>query len=200
MGYAHGIRWTDDLIKKSVREVMDAFELDRMPSRKECERHFGNGCLANVVTKREGGWYALADEMGLSMKHSETYFGKRHEAIAVDMIRAHGFNAERMTQNFPYDILVNGNIKVDVKVSHLYKGAKGNFYSFGLEKKFATCDIYILFTVSDENDITGTYIVPSKFVMRNKQISMGERKSKYERFKDKWDYVELYSDFYASVV
>lgn len=200
MGYTHGKHWTDERIKEAIREVMTARELDRMPSRKECSQHFGDECLTNAVSKRKGGWASLAAEMGLSMKNSETYFGNRHEAIAVDMLHAHGFDAERMPQNFPYDILVNGCIKVDVKVSHLYRGTQGNFYSFNLEKKFATCDIYILFTVSDENEITGIYIVPSKFVMRNTQICIGEYQSKYRKFLDKWDYIDLYSDFFEAIV
>lgn len=200
MGYTHGIRWTDDLIISSVREVMTAFELDRMPSLKECERYFGNTCLTNAISKRKGGWYALAEEMRLSVKQGDTYFGKKHEAIAIEMLRERGFDVERMAQNFPYDILVNENIKVDVKASHLYSAKEGKFYSFNLEKNFATCDIYILLTVSDTDEVTGTYIVPSKFVMRNTQIGMGEHQSKYERFKDRWDYIELYSDFIKTVV
>lgn len=151
MGYAHGIQWTDEKIKQGIREVIAAYKLDRMPSRGECEQHFGNSCLASVISRRKGGWYALAKEMGLPIKKSETYLGKQQERIVCEVLTAKGFDVDKMPQNFPYDILVDNAVKIDVKASHLYKSKQGNFYAFNLEKKYATCDVYILLTL-DEND------------------------------------------------
>lgn len=198
MGYSRGTRWTDELIREKIFEVKDALGLDRMPSRKECSDYFHNDSLTNAVTKRYT-WYGLAEKYGLKIKESETYFGKTQESLAFEKLTSLGFSVRRMSQNFPYDLLVNDCVKIDVKASHLYRGKCGNFYTFNLEKPFATCDIYLLITLDEDNTETGTFIVPSKFVIANNQISMGEKNSRYKRFENRWDYITAASDFWESV-
>lgn len=199
MGHTHGFRWTDEEIKRSVREVVSALELDRMPSRFECVGYFGNNALACKIAKRPGGWYALAAEMNLPTKDSATKTGKTHEYLVCEMLGKRGFEIEKMPQNFPYDILANGGVKIDVKASHLYRGPQGDFYAFNLEKKRATCDIYILVTLSDENEIADVFVVPSVCVVSNTQISIGKERSKYHKFRDKWEYVAAFAGFLERV-
>lgn len=198
MGYSHGIRWTDDLIKEQILEVKQALELDRMPSRQECSTYYQNGSLASIISRK--GWYKLAAELGLPIKSSETQLGKTFELEATAMLQSKGFDVKRMSQNYPYDLLVNDCIKVDVKASRLYKGKTGDFYSFGLAKPFATCDVYILITLNDACKADRFMVVPSKFVHTNKQISVGAVNSKYHKFTDRWDYIKTISDFWQKVV
>jgi hypothetical protein len=171
-----------------------------MPSRQECVSFYGDHRLANAITRRKGGWYTLAKDLGLSIKDSETYVGKMQEEVACEMLKERGFETERMPQNFPYDILVDNCVKIDVKASRLYRGENGNFFSFNIEKKYATCDIYILLTLNDDGEVTSTFVVPSVFVIKNTQISIGERNSKYHCFKDRWDYISNLSKFCGEVV
>ena len=192
------MKWTRELVIGKIREVMQELDVDRMPSRKECEAYFGNCALANVITKRFG-WYNLADELGLQVKKSETQTGKTIERVVSDMLVERGFIVDRMPQNFPYDILVNGCVKVDVKSSHLYHGAHGNFYTFNLEKPFATCDVYILCELDGENNVSQVMVVPSKFVINNKQISVGEITSKYHAFTERWDYISNMVSFFSKM-
>lgn len=199
MGYTHGHKWSDEKIKQAVLKVVAAYELDRMPSQKECINYYGSHALANAVAKRYGGWYGLAKEMELPIKKSETYLGKTQEGIVCEMLVSKGFEVERMPQNFPYDILVDNCIKIDVKASHLYRGKQGNFFTFNLEKRYATCDIYVLLTLDEDNNIINSFIVPSKFVIKNTQISIGEYVSKYHKFRDRWDYISKLSEYLASV-
>lgn len=199
MKHSPGEKWTSEMIKQAVAEVVTAYELDRMPSRKECETYYGNYSLSNAVTRQHGGWYGLAKEMGLPIKKSETYFGKTQEAAVCEILKDKDFTVERMTQNFPYDILVNHSVKVDVKASHLYRGKQGNFYTFNLEKRYATCDIYVLLALDDRNNIVNFFIVPSKFVINNTQISIGEHISKYHKYKDRWDYISNLSEYFDSL-
>ncbi len=199
MGHSHRIKWTDEDIKREVKKVITAGNLDRMPSNKECINFFGNYALSNAVSKRYGGWYALAKEMGYPVKKSETYLGKAQEQETCDMLTSMGFDVARMSTRFPYDILVDNCVKIDVKASHLYQGKNGNFYTFNLEKKYATCDIYVLNTLDDEGNIVDSFVVPSKFVMNNTQISIGEVNSKYSVFKDRWDYISNISEFFRSI-
>lgn len=199
MGYAHGIQWSDELIKKKILEAKEALELDRMPSRAECEQFFHNTSLTNAVSRRVG-WYALANELNLPIKSSETYFGKRYEAVAEEMLISKGFSVRRMSTIFPYDLLIDDCVKIDVKASHLYRGKNGNFYTFNLEKDYATCDMYILFAINDANDISETFVIPSKFVVSKSQISIGEHASKYHRFVDKWEYIDGLSKYWDGIV
>lgn len=198
MGYTHGTKWTDDLIKEKVLEVVDALELKRMPSRKECATYFQDESLANAISKRTG-WYELAGQLGLSIKESETYFGKKQEVVAQERLISMGYEVRRMPQNFPYDLLVNDSLKVDVKASNLYSGANGSFYSFNLEKPFCTCDIYMLYLLNNDKTEKDVLIVPSVFVATNTQISVGEKTSKYYKYSQRWDYIASYSEFFAGV-
>ena len=198
MGYVRGTRWTDELIKEKILEAKFALSLERMPSRKECIQYFHNEALVNAVSRRKS-WHRLANELGLSIKDSETYFGKSQEQNAAEMLISKGFSVRKMSQNFPYDLLVDDCVKIDVKASHLYHGKNGDFYTFHLEKDYATCDVYILFALS-ESDETSVFVVPSKFVIAQNQISMGVSKSKYHKFKDRWDYISALSDFWANAV
>jgi hypothetical protein len=198
LGYTHGTKWTDDLIKEKVLEVVAALELERMPSRKECEMHFQDGGLVNAISKRCG-FYKLANQLGLPIKESETYFGKKQEAVAQEQLISMGYEVRRMSQNFPYDLLVNDCLKVDVKASNLYSGVKGNFYAFNLEKPFCTCDIYMLYLLNNDKTEKDVLIVPSVFVATNTQISVGEITSKYYKYSQRWDYIASYSEFLASV-
>lgn len=199
MGYTHGKKWTTEAIKERVLEVVKNCELDRMPSQKEVETYYKDCCLTNAISKRMG-WYKLADELGLSIKESDTYFGKKHEQLLAEKLMSEGYEVIRMAQNFPYDLLVNNAVKIDVKASRLYRGQQGNFYSFNLEKPFTTCDLLVLLTINDDSTIKNYYIIPSSLVYRNTQISIGEIKSKYDSFIDKWDYIEKFDEFYQEIV
>lgn len=199
MGYAHGTQWTEDLVKQKVLEVMEALKLDRMPSRSECESYFHGTGLTNAISRRYG-WYNLAEKLGISVKDSQSRFGKSYETLATEMLQAMGFEVRRMSQNFPYDLLVDNCVKIDVKASRLYRGKQGNFYSYNLEKPFATCDFFILLAVNDDDTINRKMVVPSNQVIANNQISVGEHRSKYHRFTDRFDLIELMSAFWSDLV
>jgi len=194
MGYTNGTQWTDEKIKEATMEIVKNGNLDRMPSRSEIEDYYKNTALSNAISKRWG-FYGLAEILGLKIKQSETYFGKKHEEIAMGKMIGMGFEVDRMSVKFPYDLFINKSIKVDVKVSRLYKGPNGNFYTFNIEKPFATCDIFILLCLDDGNEISREYIIPSIFVPENTQISIGEIESKYSRFLNRWDYFDIYDNF-----
>ena len=57
MGYKHGTRWTDDVIKERILEIVKFNRLDRMPTSSEAEAYFGDCSLTNAVSRRKGGWY-----------------------------------------------------------------------------------------------------------------------------------------------
>lgn len=191
MGYTHGIKWTRETVTDGIKKAMNTLGIDRMPTRTELVSIGENGLACNISKKY--GWYELADELGLKMKDSETTLGKKYENIVAKKIESLGFEVDEMAQNYPYDLLINKTIKVDVKSSHMYEGNDGNFYSFRMGKEYATCDVYILVAINKSDEVY--YIVPSASVIQNKQISIGQYSSMYERYKDRWDVLGKYISY-----
>jgi len=195
MGYTHGNKWSDDLIYQGLMKVKEGLGLDRMPTRSECVKYTNSNALSVAITRRNGGWYGLAKDLGLKIKESETTTGKKYEKIVKRILEMKGFKVTQMAQNFPYDLLVNDCLKIDVKSSHLYQGKEGNFYTFRTGKSYATCDVYILVALTNEDEIERTYIIPSSKVVNNTQLSMGEYSSKYDIYLDRWDILADYVKF-----
>ena len=135
MGYVFGTQWTDDMVQAKILDCVSALGLKRMPSRADFHNFYGSDALTNRI-RRSGGYYDWADRLGLPMKESETHTGKDGEAIAKELLEQHGFTVKRMSTRYPYDLYVNGCVKVDVKTAHQTKTANiAKCYSFGLSKK-----------------------------------------------------------------
>lgn len=183
--------WTYEKIKNQISFMVKEKDMNRMPSRSEVDTFFGDYKLSNAISKRKL-WAPLAKELNLPLKNSETAFGKTYEAKAMEELIVKGYEVRKMSQNFPYDLLVNDAVKIDVKASKLYCGSAGNFYSFNLEKQYSTCDCYILYLVGSQNETKDILIVPSPVVATNTQISVGEKKSKYHSYSKRWDYIDKY--------
>lgn len=187
--------WSDDKIEHDLKSVIDRVGMDRMPSAKEIFAIIGDYRLTNAIA-RNGGFNHWASKIGLPMKETDTLFGWMFEDVAKDMLEKQGFYVENTPYKFPYDLLVNKSVKVNVKASRKYIGNAGNFYSFNLERKFPACDIYFLCCINSRNEAERFYIVPSSVVPHNCQISIGEFSSKYDKYIGRIDIVKKYSEFF----
>lgn len=197
MGYAHGTRWTKDKTIEEIRSVMRGLEIDRMPSNSEVIEWTGSHALSSRINST-GGFYYWADKLGITTKDSETGLAKRYEVKIKEMIERRGYDVKDMTTKHPYDLIVNGMVKIDVKVSNLYKNeVAGKYHTFNLEKKFPTCDIYVAITLIDK-EIDRIFIIPSKF-LNITQLSVG-KKSIYNKYIDRWDYIEKYVELYEEII
>lgn len=144
MGYVKGIKWNDDLIAKEILNIKDKLEIDCMPSYGQINKIRKSTDLSNKIAKT-GGINKWAKKLNLKITKSETRIGKRGEKIIEEILKTKGYDVKNVSEKkFPYDLIVNNDIKIDVKLSHLYKGCNGNFYSCNLEKKIPTCDLYII--------------------------------------------------------
>ena len=199
MGNTKATKWTDQVIHDSISEVQKWLDIDRMPSRSECISYYQNEALVNAISRRSGGWKQVASDLGISMKESETRFGKDMEDYAESILISNGFSVTRMSQNFAYDILVNECVKVDVKASRQYFGKNGAFYSFNLEKPYMTCDIYMLFCMNNQKEVEHIIVLPSVLVYKNSQISIGTINSKYYEFEDRFEYISEYVNYYRAI-
>ena len=150
MGYAHGIRWNREKVINEILNVIKVLDIKRMPSKNECDLVTGNYALANAI-RRHGGYEYFAQYLNLESKECESKLGLMGELEIKRILESKGYKVEKMSKNHPYDLLVNGNIKIDVKTARKYNSEKGwSSYSFNLEKSNPTCDIYIFICVEDE--------------------------------------------------
>lgn len=188
-------QWTDELIKKEIFKVADALNLSRMPSKSEIEFVTKNSALTNKISKT-GGFYKWAERLNLKIKDSETKLGYAYELEVRDRLRKLGYLAETTGIRHPYDLIVNNAIKIDVKVARPFINQKsGRYHTFHLEKLPHTCDLYIIVALDEEGIEEKLLIIPSKCIQSISQLSIG-RVSAYDIYKDRWDYLEQYNDFY----
>lgn len=198
MAYTHGEKWNDEKIKNGILNTMTYFEIDRMPSKTEvdsCTNSFG---LSTVISKR-GGFKYWADKLGLEMKRSETGLAKKYENFIFELLESKGYNVTKMSMRHPYDLLINDNIKIDVKVAKPYVSKINSIYhTFNLEKRNPTCDIYIAVALNFDSTIDRLFIIPSKY-LKLTQLSVG-KDSMYNKYVNYWDCLITYDNFYKDVI
>jgi hypothetical protein len=170
MGWSHGNRWTEEQIEAELRGV--AQELGRMPSANEL-RARGKNDLACAIP-RAGGYKAWAERLGLAQKGAATHRGLRIQGLVAAVLRERGFLVDEMTTRAPYDLLVNGKARVDVKSARFSNfplqvvredGTTRTWnragFVFGLNKAEPTCDLYILCGLDDKDTILWSYYIPA---------------------------------------
>ena len=199
MGYTHGTKWDFTTIKDTLNFLVNKFALKTFPTVKQLDVLTGNKGLSNALCKR-GGMYYWATIINLPMKKSETNFGKEYEEKCFNKLSSIGYKVEQMSTKFPYDLTANKHIKIDVKVGRLYTNPKiGSFYTFNLEKKNPTCDVFVCYCVNKEYEIDKVYIIPSKVMQGKKQLSLGQNSSIYDNYKNNWDLLKVYDNFYRHI-
>ena len=199
MGYTHGKKWSHSEIKDEIYKVMKCLNINRMPTSVECNRVTGNSRLSSVINRR-GGFNWMSNNMGLEQSKCETRLGRDTEIKIKEMLESKGYKVKQMCVKHPYDLLVDENVKIDVKASHKYKSQTGwSSYSFNLEKSNPTCDIYVVVCIDEEGSFEKILVIPSK-MLRQTQLCITGGNSKYDIYKNRWDYIEQYSNFYENII
>ena len=194
MGYAHGTQWNDALIEKGIKEVVKKAKIDCFPSRSLIKEVTGSSALGNAI-RRYGGTCYWAEKLDLEIKQCESRLGEEYELNCQDIVRSFGYKCEKMPIKYPYDLLVEDSIKVEVKCGNLYHGVQGDFYTFNLGKSKPTCDLFVCYCL-DNNEIKKIYIIPSGDLCGKTQLSIGKYISRYDLYINKWGYFHKYVDFY----
>lgn len=196
MGYTHGRRWSNSLIKKEILKCMDSLELPRMPTFKEMQSYTGDRALTNAISKR-GGCRKFAKELGVELKNSQTKKGWDGEVEGKRLLEERGYKVECMTSGENFDLLVNDLVKVDVKSGKQYLLDKYKMTTFGINNKHPHCDIYMLLDYHDQ-DIGRVLIVPAVLLSFSTTMSIGES-SKYDKWIDKYEVINEYISFYNKI-
>lgn len=196
MGYSHGNQWTEKNIEIAIKEVMSKAKINTMPTHTVMKEITGNEALSNAV-RRHGGSKYWANKLGIESKVCESKIGYEYEC-ELSYLTALDYDSELTKARYPYDILVNNNIKIDVKCGNLYHGTAGNYYTFNLEKSKPTCDVYVCYCVNDDV-VQKVYVIPSCVLSGKTQLSVGVEKSKYDKYINAWNIISKYDDFYKSI-
>lgn len=197
MGYTHGRRWTDETTAEAIMEIANTFDPVRMPSSSEVKAFCGDTSLSDRISKT-GGFYEWANRLGLEVKYSETKLGIKAEHDISKRLCDLGFTAEMTSSRYPYDLLVNGCVKVDVKAANKSDIRGCDVYAYRIAKRQQTCDFYIFCEMSDE-EIIKTYVVPASAVSGQVQVEMGTGSTIYDVYAERYDLIGMAVDFYKSI-
>ena len=194
MGYSHGTKWSDALIENGIIEVKNKAKIETFPTHKQMNEITGSKALTNAVS-RHGGTRYWADRLGLEIKPSESKMGEEYELKCMAYVKELGYGCEKAPVRYPYDLLIEKSIKTDVKCGKLYKGDTGEYYTFNLEKKMPTCDIFVCYCL-DEEEVKKTYVIPASVLSGKTQLAVGKFKSKYDVYSEAWNILESFDNFY----
>ena len=192
-------KWNDETIENAIYDVMRTAKINTFPTHSLIKSITGDNALTNAIS-RHGGTRHWAKKLGIEVKSCESLLGYEYECECMSYLTSQfGYNCELTKARYPYDIIVNRNIKVDVKCSHLCKSKAGNFYTFNLGKPNPTCDIFVCYCLNN-NNIENIYIIPSCVVSGSTQLAIGYITSKYDRYIDNWTIFALYDDLYNQIL
>ena len=195
------IYWSKDNIEKAIRYMVEKTGQKTLPTHKETRDFYGNYKLSNAM-RRNGGPKYWGERMGLEFKECESKKGEEYENYFVAEMLGKGFDAERVNcdePRFPYDVLINGCVKVDVKVAKVFGSDKQGYYSFNLEHKKHSCDFFVCYCLdcSGEN-IVKAYIVPASVMDGKSQLGVGLAQSKYDAYIGRYDLIGQACECYES--
>jgi hypothetical protein len=197
MAYAHGVQWNEQKIIDEIINICKILMIDRFPSREEIKSVRNDEALHSAIC-RNGGYKYYSNILCLQMKASETLTGWQFEDIAKEsMETCLGYKVEKMPTKYPYDLLVNDFVKVDVKCARPFCMRGDRVHTFGINKKHSTCDIYVIYALSEDDRIERTFIIPGH-ELKVVTMCIGLN-SKYNKYVDRWDYFDMYNQFYKSL-
>lgn len=200
MGYSHGKQWSENEIVKTLKRMVETLGMNTMPTHSEMNNFFGTASVSNAVSKR-GGSKHYANLLGLPIKQCESKFGDKIEDYCVLQIEdILGLSCEKTKPRYPYDILVDRSVKIDVKASRLFNNyGKSRYYTFNMEKKDQTCDIFVFYCINDMDEVERTLVIPSYVLSGKTQLALGI-KSMYDKYENKWEYIKKYNEFISNCV
>ena len=128
------MRWSEDLVEEKILYATELLKIDRFPTQQELINVYGDTALVNQISKR-GGTQHWADRLNLPRKDRTRSL--EYEMLAMEHINVKtGFKCEHMKEGFPYDVLANKYIKIDVKKGRLFTNQNGTvFNTFRIRKR-----------------------------------------------------------------
>lgn len=179
------------MIADGINRIASTFEPKRMPSNSEVIEYEGNYSLSMAIQKN-GGFAYWANRLGLEQKYSETALGVEGEKQIAGVLEVKGFDVKPTSVKHPYDLLVNGCIKVDVKTAKTTLVRECPVHAYRLAKRDHTCDFYIFYEI----DTLKVYVVPAYRCQGQIQVEMGKNSKPYAKYLGAFDLIKEASDMY----
>lgn len=191
--------WSDEVVYELIEKVLKDVSISHFPTHRELNEYYGNRSLSVQISRR-GGTKRWADIFNLPVAMCKnTNFGSKYEMKAIEDIKQEtGFNSELTKPRYPYDILTDQSLKIDIKASKPSRGKNFDCWSFNLEKNMPTCDIYIFYCLKWTDEISKRLIIPSCALNGIKQLGIGSL-SKYDNYVERWDLIKNYGDFLSEM-
>lgn len=192
--------WNDEKIIKAITSMTDSLKMKTMPTHSEMFDFFGDYKLTNAI-RRNGGTKKFAKLMNLEIKKCESRLGDNYEMICANYLQEKFcYKVIQTAPRYPYDLLVENALKIDVKVGKLYTSkVDSKFYTFNLEKSNQTCDIFVCYCLDQSEKEEKVLIIPSYAISGITQLSVG-KKSRYDKYINRWDIIEEYVSFIKFMV
>lgn len=187
-------KWTEEKITEEIMAIAKRFDPPRMPSSAETKEMFGSYGLSNAITK-SGGYAHWAKRLDLAQGNSETAIGVRGEQEIAIQLQSMGFSVQATSAKFPYDLLVDGCVKIDVKTANTSYVKGCPVHAFRLAKPQQTCDLYILYEIDTEN----VYVVPAHKLHGQVQVDMGIESRMYRPYKSAFALITELSSAYQAM-
>ena len=197
--HQYGMSWTDDNAKEALENMIKETGISHFPTHKQLEDFYGDKGLT-VYLSRNGGTRRWAEIFNLPTKACDnTVFGNKYELQAIeDIKRETGLDSKLTCERFPYDIYTGNGVKIDVKSSKPLRYRNFENWSFNLEKKIPTCDIYVFYCITFDEIVSKCVIIPSCCIDGIKQVGIGQL-SKYDNYIERWDLIKEYGDFLSNI-
>lgn len=190
-------QWGEERIEKHLKEMISQTHQTTFPTHTEMAEFFKDYRLSNAV-RRHGGTRYWAEKLGMEVKDCESKFGDDYEErFIVEVMEKCGLQSSRCRVRYPYDVLVEDCVKIDVKSSNRVIAHGFEMYSSNIEKDLQTCDVYVIYCI-ENGDVSKTYIIPSVVLSGKTQFSVGVKSSKYDKFLNRWDIITKYVEFMKS--
>lgn len=200
VGYSHGKKWDEKQIADAILLIVRENHMNTFPTHSEMEQFYGNKALS-VRVSRTGGTRYWASKLNLRIKQCESEFGNEYELRAIqDIFENTGLTAIQTKPRYPYDLFVDGQIKVDVKASkQIFTNCHTWQNTFHLEKVKPTCDIFVLYCLDKDGIFIKRLIIPSCILSGKTQIGVG-KESKWNEYEDNWNLFREYHEFYQKLL
>lgn len=117
--------------------------------------------------------------------------------MAKELIENMDYMTEQMSCKYPFDLLVNDKIRIDVKAAKAYISRGSRCHTVGINKRYAACDLYLIFALDKDENIERTFVIPG-CDLRVTSMNFGKN-SIYNIYLDRWDLLKKYDDFYNNL-
>ena len=175
--------WTDQRIEKKLREYIS--RLGRMPSASEL-RVRGDNPLACAISRSGRSFYEWAGFLGVPIKGSETKQGFVQETRIQQKLAGLGHSSELTSVKESFDLLVEGRIRVEVKMATKYRGYY--IFNFGKKASLRGFDLAILECFESAGELAKTYLIPAEHCRTQTVTITGSHR--WVPWLERWELIE----------